>query len=279
MLFVDPRLSRAENTSCASCHNPSFDWESPVARPVGDANTPLGRNSPSTLDHAWVQRLFWDGRARALVEQVAGAITADVEINLSMAAVVERIGRVPEYRDLFDRAVPGEGVTPANVTRAIATVERTLVSTRSPFDRWVEDDGSAISEAAQPGLQPFVGKARCASCHSVWAMTDHAFRQIGLPDEDIGRGTHAPDDVTMQHAFKTPSLRDTARRAPNMHDGSLADLPAVLAHDVIGGVPRTSLSPTMRPLDLSREELGDIAAFLATLTGEVDVVALPTLPN
>ena len=70
MLYFDPRLSGAQNMSCASCHNPSFGWETPVEKAVGGLNTPLPRHAPTILNMAWVAPLFWDGRAETLEEVV-----------------------------------------------------------------------------------------------------------------------------------------------------------------------------------------------------------------
>jgi cytochrome c peroxidase len=81
MLYFDPRLSGAQNMSCASCHNPSFGWETPVETAVGAMNTRIGRHAPTILNMAWVRPYFWDGRAATLEEQAAGPITAEIEMN------------------------------------------------------------------------------------------------------------------------------------------------------------------------------------------------------
>src|SRR5579872_1814589 len=80
MLFFDPRLSGAQNLSCASCHNPSFGYEVPVPGAIGAANTPLARKAPTVLNAAFTPIFFWDGRAPTLEAQAQGPITAAAEM-------------------------------------------------------------------------------------------------------------------------------------------------------------------------------------------------------
>ncbi|MEL7446546.1 MAG: cytochrome c peroxidase [Pseudomonadota bacterium] len=279
MLYFDPRLSGAQNMSCASCHNPSFGWETPVAGAVGAQNTRLGRHAPTILNMAWVEPYFWDGRAATLEEQAAGPITAAVEMNAKLSDVVERLRGIAVYREGFERAFPGIGMTEETLLRAIATYERTVVAGWAPFDRWVEGDESAISDAAKRGFALFAGKARCADCHSGWNMTDNLFHDIGLETDDIGRAAIEPNDPLARHAFKTPGLRNITNRSPYTHNGETYDLREIIEHYVSGGIQRPSLSPLMRPLDLGDDEIGDLVAFLVTLTAEESDVPTPTLPT
>ena len=125
----------------------------------------------------------------------------------------------------------------------MATFERTIVSGEAPFDRWIKGDEKAINAAAKRGFDLFVGKAHCASCHSGWAFTDSSFHDIGTATgDDIGRGKLFPTSIKLQYAFKTPTLRDVARRAPYMHDGSDATLEAVIDLYDRGGIDRPSRS-------------------------------------
>jgi cytochrome c peroxidase len=276
MLYFDPRLSGADNITCASCHNPSFGWEAPVALNVGAQNTRLARHSPTVLNHAWGDRFFWDGRAATLEEQAKGPIEADVEMNMPLPKLTTKLKAVPDYVAWFNKVFPKEGITPDTIARAIATYERTVVSSHAPFDSWIDGDENAISDSAKRGFALFNGKARCAECHSGWNFTDNKFHDIGLASEDIGKGKYDPK---ARHAFKTPSLRDTAQRAPFMHNGSVPDLDAVIIHYVSGGVDRPSLSPLMQPVPMSEAEMADLKAFLTTLTGSKAQVPLPILPN
>ena len=279
MLFFDPRLSGAQNMNCASCHNPSFGWETPVPTAIGASNEPLGRHAPTVLNGAWAPHFFWDGRAPTLEEQAAGPITASVEMNGRFSDIIPILSAIPTYSTWFDRLFPGEGMTRDTILQAIATYERTVVSAWSPFDRWVEGDETAISESAKRGFELFNGKAKCSACHGGWNFTDNEFHDIGLPGEDIGRAEYEPENIKARYAFKTPGLRNLTHRAPFMHDGSLPDLEAVLIHYVSGGIQRPSLSNKMEAVDLDERDINDMTAFLESLTAEKSDVPMPLLPN
>ncbi|MEM7057881.1 MAG: cytochrome c peroxidase [Pseudomonadota bacterium] len=279
MLYFDPRISGAQNMSCASCHNPSFGWEVPVERAVGAQNTELKRHAPTILNLAWVEPFFWDGRARTLEEQALGPITADVEMNAPVEDIVDRLSEIDVYRYGFQRAFPDDGLSQETILTAIATYERTVVSGWSPFDRWVEGEEDAISDSAKHGFELFVGRARCASCHTGWNMTDNQFHDIGLATEDLGRAEQEPDNEMARHAFKTPGLRNIAHRSPYGHNGSVYDLEELIRHYMTGGIQRPSLSPNMQPLDLNESEVTDLIAFLNTLTADEAAVPTPILPT
>jgi cytochrome c peroxidase len=278
-LYFDPRLSGAENMNCATCHNPSFGWEAPGKTAVGAQNTHLARKGPTILNVAWVHPFFWDGRAASPEEQAKGPIQAAAEMNLPLTEAVKRLESVPDYRSWFARVFPGQGVTGENITRAIATYERTVVASYAPFDRWVDGDETAISDQAKRGFALFTGKAQCVACHTGWNFSDNQFHDIGTSLVDIGRGKLEPDNPMAQYAFKTPSLRDAAQRAPYMHNGEFATLSAVLDHYAGGGVDRPSLSPLIKRMAISEAEKAELISFLQTLTGSRQVVALPVLPN
>jgi cytochrome c peroxidase len=279
MLFFDPRLSGAKNMNCAGCHNPSFGYEAPVAGSVGAQNTALPRNSPTILNMAWVNPNFWDGRAGSLEEQAQGPISAAAEMNGNFHTIVTDLGSVADYSTWFEEVFPGQGITRENILKAIATYERTVVSGWSPFDRWVDGEQAAVSESVKRGFGLFTGKAGCSSCHSGWNFTDNKFHDIGLETEDIGRAKLEPDNPLAMHAFKTPGLRNTAYRAPFMHNGSLATLEDVVLHYEGGGVLRPSLSPLMTQIKLSDGERQDLIDFLRSLTAEQQESSLPTLAN
>jgi cytochrome c peroxidase len=200
-------------------------------------------------------------------------------MNQPPAQLTDTLAKIAQYQALFARAFPHRTITPDAVADAIATYERTLVSAVAPFDAWIAGDDQAISNAAKQGFELFNTKARCALCHSGWRLTDNGFHDIGLPDNDQGRGRLLPAVISMQHAFKTPSLRETAGRAPYMHDGSLPTLQAVVAHYNQAGIDRNSRSPLVMPLNLSPEEQNAIVAFLLTLTSNVKPGILAALPR
>lgn len=279
MLFFDPRLSKENNLSCASCHNPSLAWEDGQVTAVGAALTRLRRHTPSILNLAWGELYFWDGSAASLEEQALGPIQSEVEMAQPLPQLVDELNAIPGYRQAFDAAFPGAGISADTIARAIATYERTVVSGAAPFDRWIEGDETAISDSAKRGFIAFNGAAGCAGCHVAWNFTDHSFHDIGLPNErDLGRFDRLPLP-TMKFAFKTPGLRDIARRAPFMHDGSMPTLDAVIEHYAQGMADRPSLSRQVKRFELSHTIKADLVAFLLTLSSADPPATPPALPG
>jgi cytochrome c peroxidase len=239
----------------------------------------LGRRSPTIINAAFGGIFFWDGRAASLEEQALGPIQAAGEMNLPLDVLMQRLSHIDEYAPLFKASFPEDGMKPATIAKAIATYERTVISGQAPFDAWIAGDEKAISENAKRGFALFNGKAQCVLCHSGWNFSDDSFQDIGLDDDDIGRGKFMPGVVKMQHAFKTPGLREISRRAPYMHNGSMLTLAAVIDHYDRGGIDRPSRSFMIKPLGLSADEKADLVAFLGTLTSDVDPTTVPVLPR
>ena len=159
-------------------------------------------------------------------------------------------------------------MTRPRIEQALATYQRTIVAGEAPFDRWIMGDDNAIGAQAKRGFALFNGKANCAACHSGPSFTDGSFHDIGTATgDDIGRGQMFPTSVKLRYAFKTPTLRDVARRPPYMHDGSAATLREVIDLYDRGGIDRPSRSPEIKPLGLTGEEKADLIAFLQTLDG------------
>jgi cytochrome c peroxidase len=240
---------------------------------------PLGRRSPSIVNSAYGQVFMWDGRAASLEEQALGPIKTDVEMNMPIGELIEKLKGIAEYDAAFKAAFPGEDMSLENIAKAIATYERTVVSGRAPFDAWINGNEKAISTEAKRGFVLFNTKAQCMNCHSGWNFTEDSFHDIGLRDADIGRGKFFPTVVKMQQAFKTPGLREISRRAPYMHDGSIASMEAVIDHYNDGGVNRPSRSALIKPLGLSKPEKADLVAFVKTLTSDMDPTTFPVLPR
>ncbi|MGE5537040.1 MAG: cytochrome-c peroxidase [Gemmatimonas sp.] len=282
MLFFDPILSGSGALSCASCHNPALSWSNGLPRAIGAGGKALPVRVPAMVNMAWSRVLGWDGKFRNLEAVAFGPILSPANMNRKQEDLVAALAAIPGYRKAFADAFPDDPEpSREGIEAAIATFERTVVSGRAPFDRWIEGDESAIGEAAKRGFDLFNGKAGCAECHSGWNFTDGAFYDIGTATgDDIGRGRLFPTSQKLQHAFKTPTLRDVARRAPYMHDGSEATLEAVIDLYDRGGIDRPSRSELIRPLGLTAREKADLIAFLNTLSGDdAPPVVVPTLPR
>ena len=279
MLFFDPRVSGSGWISCATCHNPGLAWGDGLPQAMGHAMQKLSRRTPTILNQAWGDSFFWDGRASSLEAQALGPISAPHEMNQDPTLLVVKLRRMEGYRTLFEIAYPGEGLTTATIAKAIATFERTVVSGIAPFDAWVAGDERAISEQAKRGFLVFNTKARCAACHRGWNFTDGSFHDVGHETSDLGRGALLPRLALMQHAFKTPTLRNVDRRAPYMHNGTLTTLRDVVELYDRGGIDRPSRSREIRPLGLAAEDKEALLAFLQTLTSADGPVTVPELPR
>jgi cytochrome c peroxidase len=280
MLFFDPILSGSKSRSCASCHNPSLSWADGQQRAIGEMQQPLPLRAPTLLNVAWTPKLGWDGHFHDLESVAVGPITSPANMNLSEDALIKRLAAIPDYVEAFHGAFGDGDISVGEVQMALATFERSIVSGEAPFDRWIDGDETAVSPAAKRGFALFNGKANCAACHSGWAFTDGSFHDIGTArGNDIGRGQLFPNSVALRYAFKTPTLRDVARRAPYMHDGSVPTLAAVIDLYDRGGIARPSRDPNIRPLGLTADERADLVAFLDTLTEKGKAVATPSLPR
>jgi cytochrome c peroxidase len=268
-LFFDPILSGAGDISCGSCHSPALSWADGRPRAIGAAGKPLAFRAPTLLNVAWQSPLGWDGKFASLEAVTFGPITGKANMNSSEESVLARLEASPEYPRLFPAAFAGGEVSRTHIEEAIATYERSIVSGAAPFDRWVGGDDGAIDAAAKRGFELFNGRAGCAECHAGWAFTDGAFHDIGVAQgEDIGRGRYFAGSVKLRYAFKTPTLRDVAKRGPYMHDGSVPTLEKVIDLYDGGGVKRPSRSDLIKPLALSAPEKADLVAFLRTLSSD-----------
>ena len=264
-LFYDQRLSFNGAISCASCHVQSLGFGDGHARPMGATGDAHPRSSMALANVAYNRAFTWiDRKPRSLEEQMMQTLFNEHPIEMGLASheatVVGRIARDSRYRDLFATAFPAETIPVqlTNIVRAIASFERTLISGRSPFDRYLfDDDRTALSPAARRGMDLFFGKrAGCAACHN-------GLTQGGTEPEYANTGVVRAG----RQAFRVPSLRNIEVTAPYMHDGSIATLDAVLEHYAAGGRFRgPATDRRILPLKLSAAERRDLIEFLKALT-------------
>lgn len=270
-LFFDSRLSENQVMSCATCHNPGLGWADAQAFSKGTNGLPLTRTTPSMVNMAFNNIYMWDGRVATIEQQVLGPIISPAEMNLSLEDLNSIVSKDPRYQKYFAQAYPGEKIDSQVIGKALASFVRTVVSKESAFDRWVEGDESAMDAEQVNGFKLFVdkNKGNCVACHHPPNFTDNGFHNIGLvQDQDIidpGRYALKPL-LLMKGAFKTPTLRGVALTAPYFHDGSAKSLEDVMAHYIEGGTQSTSLSPNMKSLDLSDDELAALVSFMEALT-------------
>ena len=279
-LFFDPVLSGSHTMACVNCHQPALAWADGLAKAVGDHSQTMNLRSPTLLNIAWLERLGWDGKFPDVESVSFRAISGMANMDLPVQEALDRLQANPAYIRRFQAAFGPGDITQQRVEQALATYQRGIVSAQAPFDRWVDGDDAAVSDAAKRGFALFEGKAACSGCHQGWAFTDGSFQDIGsATGEDIGRGVLFPNSVMLRYAFKVPTLRDVAQRAPYMHDGSVPTLEAVIDLYDRGGIARPSRSPKIRPLGLTAAEKADLISFLQTLTEDPRQVARPLPPH
>jgi cytochrome c peroxidase len=274
--FWDPRWSVNGTVACVSCHRPETGWTDPRRFSITALGQLTPRRPPTIINRVFADRQLWTGLRASLEDQALN------DSNHDRAVAQQRLGAVPEYqaafRDAFGTALDADGVA-----KAIAAYVRTIVSGNSAYDRFVAGDDRALSESARRGMSLFFGKARCHVCHVGFNFTDEGYRNTGVGMErtapDLGRYVVTKAEAD-KGTFKTPTLRDVARRGPYMHDGSLATLPDVVRFYNAGGVGNPWLSLQIRPLALVEQEQDDLVAFLESLTGEIspDATVAPRLP-
>ncbi|WP_444996715.1 cytochrome-c peroxidase [Aliikangiella sp. IMCC44359] len=284
-LFFDPRLSKDQNMSCASCHNPMFGWSDGLTTAKGFKSKTLGRASPTIINTAFQTLQMWDGRKKNLEEQALGPMVSPDEMNIGIEGAVNFIQNNQQYVKLFNQAYPNEPVNEKTLAKAIANFESTIISNNSPFDRWVKGDKKAMTAQQINGFKLFVdpNKGNCEVCHSAPNFTDNGFNNVGLASygkekPDLGRYAIKPIRI-LKGAFKTPTLREVVHTAPYFHDGSAKTLEEVVAHYVTGGVVKKDISPNMKPLSLTAKEQADIVAFMHALSTPAKEFTLPTLPK
>lgn len=284
-LFFDPRLSGAQNMSCASCHSPMMGWSDGLATARGSQDRVLGRASMTIVNTAFNKKYMWDGRFHSLEEQAIGPMVASVEMNVDINDAIARLKAIPGYVEAFNEAYPDLGVSVDALRKAIASFERTVISDNSPFDQWVRGDSDALTPEQINGFKVFMDpdKGNCAGCHSAPNFTDNGFHNLGLASQgqenpDPGRYAIVPIAV-LEGAFKTPTLRDVELRAPYFHDGSASTLMEVVEFYETGGLVRDNVAPGMKALDLTQQEREDLVAFMKSLTSPQTPYVLPTLPR
>jgi cytochrome c peroxidase len=281
-LFFDPRLSADNTISCASCHDPQHGWSNGARFATGIRKQVGGRSAPTVINAAYSELQFWDGRAHRLEGQALGPIQNPIEMDLKLDDCVKKLNAVPGYREQF-RKLFNTDVTSENIAKAIASFERTVLSGNAPYDRFKAGDKAALSDAAQRGWKLFTGKGHCSACHSGPNFSDDAFHNVGVgfgaPQPDLGRYevTKVAGD---KGAFRTPTLREIARTAPYMHDGSQPTLEAVVEHYDKGGTPNPQLDEEIFPLKLTAQEKADLVTFMKEALASPDYpnVAPPKLP-
>jgi cytochrome c peroxidase len=292
-LFFDKRLSGANDRACYSCHmnENGNGGKDPLA--IGSGDKPLTRHSPVIWNVGFFQNsLYWDGRAKDLEANTKGAwgggnMGAGPD-NLDKKAA--EIAAIKGYKPLFAAAFGDKTEIKADqVANAIAEYMRTLVCNDTAYDKFAGGDKSALTEQQQKGLDVFMGKGACVTCHAPPFFStamgvdggiyfNAGIGTQGVPEDkvDIGR-MKVSNDAKDWAAFKPPSLRNVTKSAPYFHDGSVATLPDAVKIMSTGGIKNKNLNSAFADRALTDAEMADLLAFLPALDcpGKLEEPKLP----
>lgn len=249
-LFFDKRLSNSEKKSCETCHNLYWDFSGSI-RKNSDRNL---LNPPSVLNAATSYIFFKNGSVRDISEQVAISITSDIQLGIDEQRFVAKISDISDYRSLFGK-IYSDGVTFKNAVNALVEFERAIYTASSPFDKFLMGDKNALNEDEKKGYEIFQ-KVGCVACHSGVNLGSNLLQEKQFYKNVLSG--NSVSDKTGQNLYKVPSLRNIARTAPYMSDGSILYLKDAITH----------VSDLQLMQKLSKEQVDLIYKFLLSLNGE-----------
>lgn len=284
MLYFDKRLSKDKTISCATCHDPMLAWAEHKKSSEGIGHVFGDRNSPTVINAAYMPVQFWDGRAASLEEQALGPIENPIEMGQKMEAVIDELAQNAEYKKLFKEIFGTDTIDKQHVAKAIAAFERTVLSGNSPYDKFKAGDEKALTEAQQRGMNVFMEKAACSTCHAPPIFSNGQYYNAGVSSDrekpDPGRMKITGKETDMGK-FRVPGLREIAHTGPYFHDGSVETLEGAVSVMAKGGIDNPHLSASLkavRDANLTAQDIADLVEFLKALSGEYPVIEPPQLP-
>lgn len=260
-LFFDPRLSKDNTISCATCHKLDLGGDDNLPVAVGIDGKTGTRNTPTVLNAQYNFTQFWDGRSPDLHSQVEGPIHNPIEMGTNFKEVITKLSKDQEYPQQFTM-IYKDGITSHNISDAIAEFEKALITPNSRFDKYLRGDNTSLSKEEQEGFKTFKDYG-CIGCHNGVNLGGNLFQKVGLlkkyntGDTDLGRFevTHKKKDT---YVFKVPTLRNIELTAPYFHDGTVETL-----HDAVRYMINYQIGAA-----LNKKDIESIVVFLKTLTGE-----------
>ncbi|HSB35146.1 MAG TPA: cytochrome c peroxidase [Nitrospirota bacterium] len=280
-LFYESRISIDRTVSCAKCHPMSLYAVDGLKKAVGNNCKVIPRNSPTLFNAAAQISQHWIGNRTSVEDQAKQSVTGPPAFGMPSNESVEKILEgMKGYRDLFKEAFPQDKkpVTIENFAKAVGAFERTLV-TPAPFDDYVKGKAGALSAEQKRGLKTFLDTG-CMMCHAGPYFGGQMYQKFGMMEpyekytksQPVDEGRFAvTKDPADKYVFKVPVLRNVAGTPPYFHDGSVERL-----EDAVVIMAKVQLGK-----DLTKEQAGDIAVFLGSLTGKIPEPALiiPVLPT
>lgn len=277
-LFYDPILSANNTISCGSCHiqTSAFTHHGhSVSHGIFDR---MGtRNSPPIMNLAWNTSFMWDGGIFDLDLQAIAPITNHVEMDETMANVLNELRNSSQYPALFKKAYGTDEITTSNFLKALSQFMVMCVSSNSKYDSVMRNEGEkSFTPDEQQGYTIF--KQKCSTCHKEPLFTDNSFRNNGISISSVndeGRYLITQSDAD-KYKFKVPSLRNLTYTAPYMHDGRFFTVEAVLDHYASQVQQTPNLDPvfqqgTQLGIPLTAVEKQQLIAFLQTLNDKTFV--------
>lgn len=297
VLFFDPILSKNNDRSCASCHQPKRAFTDGMTKSLSLTGQPILRNTPTLLNAALQNFQFYDMRSTTLEAQAQDVVENKDEMHGSLLEAVANLSQVPAYQAAFAKAFNRDTITSENIQYALASYVRSLSSLNSPFDLYMRGDSTQLSVEQIEGFNLFMGKAQCGICHFMPlfngtvppSYTDTESEVIGVPakveweratiDGDAGRYTISQMEQ-LRFAFKTPTVRNAALTAPYMHNGVYKTLEEVVKFYNKGGgagigidLPNQTLP--FDSLQLTTAEQTKVIAFIHALTDTTGLTSIP----
>lgn len=264
-LFFDTQLSRNNNVSCATCHDPLHAYSDGQRFSTGTHGNLLSRNTPTIINLHSATQFFWDGRASTLEEQAEGPLTHPLEMDMALDEVSARVQSDPDYRKAF-AAIGVQQIGIADINGALADYQRSLRSGENAYDRWLQGETDALDKSQSNGRFLFFTRGQCATCHIGTEFTDYRLHNVGTGTlDDPGRYTitGAEEDRGL---FKTPSLRNWKGSERFMHDGRFASMEEVIDFYADPPPPEVGKSE-LDPLRFSARDKRDLLAFMDALNG------------
>ena len=243
-LFGDPRLSGDGKLACSSCHDLATNGAGPSIVAHDGSKAPFDTltvfNAPLSF------RLNWQGNYRSLGEQAESSLENPKNMHTNVDEVLGKLNADAQMVQQF-RTAYGRAPDRTNFLDALVTFERSLLTPGSRFDRWLEGDPSALSEAELEGYRTFKSLG-CSSCHQGVNVGGNLFERQGI---------FRPLVAAKPGIVRVPSLRNVAVTAPYFHDGSAATLEEAVR----------KMGSAQLGWPLSDQQIVSIVAFLRTLTG------------
>ncbi len=280
VLFWESRVSVDRTVSCAKCHPVGLYTTDGLRIALGNNCKENPRNAPTLFNAASQISEHWIGNRTSVEDQAKQALVGPPSFGMPNYESVEKILRgMGGYVAMFKEAFPGdkEPVTADNFAKAIGAFERTLV-TPAPFDDFMRGNAKALTDQQKIGLKTFMDTG-CMTCHSSPFVGGQMYQKFGLfepyetytKSQKVDEGRFAvTKNPTDKFVFKVPVLRNVAETPPYFHDGSVDKLA-----DAVMIMAKIQLAK-----DLTKEQVGDIVAFLKSLTGKIpgEISTVPVLP-